>query len=103
MARAYAAKVDRNQPEIIEALRKAGCTVTTLARVGSGCPDLLVGYQGRNHLLEVKDGELPPSGQKLTPWQVDWHRDWRGSSCVVNSIPAALAAVGIIPVKGQIS
>lgn len=38
-----AAKVDKNQPEIVEALRAEGAVVQHLHAVGVGCPDLLVG------------------------------------------------------------
>lgn len=98
-----AARIDANQPEIIDALRKAGASVVSLSAVGMGVPDLLVGYQGRNHLLEVKDGSKPPSAQKLTPFQESWLDNWRGNAAVVNSVEAAFAAIGIIPVKGRIS
>lgn len=98
-----AAKVDANQPEIVAALRKAGCSVSSLAMVGMGVPDVLVGYQGRNHLLEIKDGNKPPSAQKLTEMEQRWIDNWRGNVAVVNSVEAAFAAVGIIPVVGQIS
>jgi|GEM_PF-5567154 len=55
------ARIDRNQPEIVEALRKLGASVQPLHTAHDGIPDLLVGYQGRNFLLEVKDGTKPPS------------------------------------------
>lgn len=90
-----AAKIDRNQPEIVAALRKAGCTVESLAAVGNGVTDLLVGRAGINYLLEVKDGEKPPSERKLTPDQVVWHGNWQGQKCVVNNIEEALRAVGL--------
>ena len=61
-----AAKVDANQKQIVTALRQAGCTVQSLATVGKGCPDLIVGCQGRNFLLEIKDGSKPPSARQLT-------------------------------------
>jgi len=54
-------------------------------------------------LLEVKDGSKPPSAQKLTQQQEEWHRDWRGHRVVVNSPEAALTAIGAIAVRGQIS
>ena len=41
-----AARIDRNQPEIVKALRQVGAHVTSLAAVGDGVPDLLVGFQG---------------------------------------------------------
>jgi len=90
-----AAKVDANQPEIVAALRKAGCTVEHLHAVGAGCPDLLVGYRGHNYLVEVKDGAKPPSARKLTPDQVKWHGSWRGSVTVACNVSEAFEAVGI--------
>lgn len=97
-----AAKVDANQRQVVAALRGAGASVQLLHAVGEGCPDLLVGHQGKNFLLEVKDGAKPPSAQKLTPQQEIWHRDWRGQRVVVNSPEAALAAIGVIAIVGTI-
>lgn len=97
-----AAKVDANQREVVAALRAAGASVQLLHAVGEGCPDLLVGYKGLNMLLEVKDGSKPPSAQKLTPQQEEWHRDWRGHRVVVNSPEAALTAIGAIAIVGKI-
>lgn len=96
-----AAKVDANQAEIVAALRAVGATVQPLHAVGQGCPDLLVGYRGINFLLEVKDGEKPPSARKLTPDQVSWHDTWRGSSWVVMNPKMALQVIGAL--KGEIS
>ena len=88
-----AAKVDANQGEIVTALRGIGATVQPLHGVGSGCPDLLAGYRGRNLLIEVKDGSKPPSARKLTPDQTEWHAGWKGQVCVVDSIDDALRVV----------
>ena len=52
-----AARIDRNQPEIVDALRKRGASVALLHTAHDGIPDLLVGYKGKNFLLEVKDGQ----------------------------------------------
>lgn len=87
-------KIDRNQPEIIRALRAVGAIVQPLSAVGCGVPDLLVGYRGRNHLLEVKDGARPPSERTLTPDQVEWHGRWRGEVRVVYDALDALLAIG---------
>lgn len=89
------ARVDDNQAEIVAALRGVGASVELLHRVGGGCPDLLVGYRGRNFLIEVKDGAKPPSARTLTPQQQDWHAGWRGCAEVVIDVPAALAAIGV--------
>jgi len=90
-----AAKVDANQSAIVAALRRAGASVQPLHAVGAGCPDLLVGHQGRNLLLEVKDGAKPPSARGLTPHQVEWHIIWRGHYAIVESVEQALAAIGV--------
>lgn len=88
-----AAKVDENQAEIVHALRCIGCSVQVLSSVGKGVPDLLVGFQGINVLMEVKDGNKPPSARKLTTDQVIWHGDWRGQVSVVDSPDRAMAVV----------
>lgn len=90
------AKVDANQREIVEALRKAGCSVQTLAAVGAGVPDLLVGFRGQTYLIEVKDPAKPPSHRRLTDKQVAWHGSWQGDPVqIVKSPEEALVAVGL--------
>lgn len=96
-----ASKVDRNQSEIVAALRQLGCSVQTLHAVGEGCPDLMVGWQGKTYVLEVKDGLKRPSGRKLTDAQQVWHSQWRGQVATVNSVKDALEAIGI-PFRGVI-
>ena len=88
-----AARTDANQAAIVRALEALGCTVQSLAAVGGGVPDLLIGWRGMCLLFEVKDGAKPPSERKLTPDQVLWHRDWRGQVAVVESVEDALQAV----------
>lgn len=90
-----AAKVDDNQAEIVDALRTVGASVQSLAAVGVGVPDLLVGFRLNTYLLEVKDGKKPPSKRELTEDQILWHIDWTGGPCVVvTSVGEALAAIG---------
>lgn len=84
------AKVDANQTEIIKALRAVGASVAPTHQVGKGFPDLVVGYKGRNILMEIKDGNKPPSQRKLTPDEVDWHDKWRGRVVIVNNVKEAL-------------
>ncbi len=83
------ARTDNNQTEIVAVLRNAGASVQSLATVGGGCPDLLVGYRGVNYLLEVKRG-----GGKLTPDQEEWFLAWDGLAEVVRTPEDALAAIG---------
>jgi Holliday junction resolvase len=85
-----AAKTDSNQTEVVSALRQAGASVQSLAATGKGVPDLLVGYQGINYLMEVKDGNKVPSAQKLSIDQEHWHSVWRGTVHIVKSIDEAL-------------
>ena len=92
-----AAKIDANQPAIVGALRNAGATVYSLAAVGQGIPDLLVGYAGKTALLEVKDGSKPPSARQLTPDQQTWHQTWTGGTlAVVPDVEAALRVLAVM-------
>jgi Holliday junction resolvase len=92
-----AAKIDANQEQVVDALRAVGATVQTLATVGKGVPDLLVGYQGKTLLLEVKDGRKPPSARKLSEDQLKWHGAWRGGPlAVVDGPDAALRMLGVL-------
>jgi hypothetical protein len=68
------ARVDANQAEIVEALREAGCFVQSLATIGKGCPDIMVGRGMKWHVMEIKDGTKPPSARKLTPDEERWHQ-----------------------------
>jgi hypothetical protein len=60
-------KIDRNQIEIVAALRQIGAWVQSVADVGNGCPDLLVAYHGRVFLVEVKADK-----GKLTADEAAW-------------------------------
>ena len=91
------AKVDGNHGEIVDALRRAGASVTSLAAVGKGVPDLLVGHAGRTALVEVKDGSLPPSARGLTIDQQIWHAEWRGGTlAVVCDVESALRVLKVM-------
>ena len=69
MKRGWAKKTDANQQDIVDDLRKLGCTVVDLSSVGQGCPDLLVGIRGFTILMEVKNER---GRNKLTPQQERW-------------------------------
>lgn len=86
-------KVDRNQPAIVRALRNAGATVQSLAEIGGGCPDLLVGFRGKNFVMEVKDGDAKPSQRRLTDDEVKWHVNWNGDVRVVTCVEEAVIAL----------
>ena len=91
------ARVDGNHAAIVAALRRAGCSVQSLAMIGDGAPDLLIGIAGANYLVEVKDGGKPPSKRRLTPDEATWHGAWCGQVAVVATIDEALAVIGCNP------
>jgi len=80
-----ALRLDANHDQIVEAALAMGASVQSLVAVGAGCPDLLLGYCGRNLLIEVKDGRKPQSARGLTDAERFWHGKWRGSVAVVES------------------
>lgn len=81
-----AAKIDANQGAIVEALRKVGAKVHYIKEP----VDLVVGFRGRNVLLEVKN----ESGRdELTQAQKDFIAGWPGEVHVVRDVPQALTAV----------
>ncbi len=74
----HAARVDANQAEIVEAMRKAGASVFIV-----GLPvDLLVGYAGKTALVEVKTltGKRNPKPSRHTQFQKDFMLDWKGGT-----------------------
>lgn len=85
----YAARVDANQSEIVEAMRKAGASVWII-----GLPvDLLIGHQGRTALVEVKTltGKLAPKASRHTALQKNFMLDWRGGTvATVTDVQGAL-------------
>lgn len=89
-------RIDNNQPDIVKVLRQAGASVAVTSNAGKGFPDIVVGYLGVNLLMEIKDGEKPPSQRKLTPDEQKFKDNWLGTYIVVNSVNDALSALEII-------
>lgn len=98
------ARTDNNHAEIVEALRAKGWEVLSLAPLGGGAPDILIGRSlgiehsddGTKHteywdfkLVEIKDGAKSPSRQKLTDAEIEFHKRW--PVIVLRSIEDALA------------
>ena len=90
-----AAKRDDNHAEIRDNLRDIpGVVVADTGSRGGGFPDLVVGYRGVIYLLEVKDGNKPPSKRRLTPDEQKFFNDWGGYPVyVVNSTQEAIDAI----------
>lgn len=78
-------KVDANQPKLVAQIRKLGATVKVVSQLKRFC-DIVVGYQGKNYLIEIKDPDKPPSQRKLTPDEIDFHMEWEGQIDVVHTI-----------------
>lgn len=78
MARRRAARTDANQTEVISAFRDEGCSVADTSDVGEGFLDIVVGLDGINVLVEIKDGSKPPSARKLTEPQRKFTGAWAG-------------------------
>jgi hypothetical protein len=88
----YAKARDTNEAEIVRELRAVGATVVLLDQP----VDLLVGFRGRNFLLEVKQPIGPRGGSShsaLTSDQIEFFQLWRGEVIVVRSPEAALQAI----------
>jgi hypothetical protein len=109
MTHRRAARRDNAESPIVEALRSVGASVTFVSV--PGVPDLLVGYQGRTLLLEVKEPLGPKGGNRgrgtgaarlsaggdgtLSAEQLAWWAEWKGSPPVIVRTPAeALKAIG---------
>ena len=81
----YAASVDENQSEIVNALRRIGCQVLAIGKP----VDLLVGFRSLNFLLEIKQ-----VGQKVrTKQQSDFIKYWPGQVRVVHTAEEAIELV----------
>lgn len=89
-------RVDDNHSEIVKGLRAVGATVRSTASLGSGFPDLAVGWKGSTYLLEVKDGRKPASKRKLTPDEEKFHMEWNGHAAIIGSLDEALREIGAI-------
>ncbi len=91
-------RTDANQTEVVEGLRKIGCSVAVTSAVGDGFPDIVVGRtdingEKKNWLVEIKDGNKPPSKRRISPDQIEFHGQWRGQIAVVNSLDEAINLV----------
>lgn len=86
-------KTDRNHSSIVRDLRSVGASVQSLASIGKGCPDILVGFRGRNFIFEIKDPEQPPSKRSLTRYEAGWHEGWKGQVGTVETFSQILEII----------
>jgi hypothetical protein len=85
-----AARRDDNEKQIIDALRRCGAYVKAIN--DDGTFDLLVAYNNRTFLIEIKDGAKSPSARKLTDAEQKFHDEWPNDNLfIVNTVDEALA------------
>ena len=68
----YANKIDKNQNEIVNNLRSIGFSVW-LTNGKQGKPDMVVAYQGKTAVVEVKT-----TTGKQRPAQKEFQLNWKG-------------------------
>lgn len=83
-----APRTDGNHKAVIKALRDAGASVASTHGVHKGFPDCVVGIpttpgDGETYLVEIKDGAKTVSRRTLTPDQVKFVEQWKGSPVVI--------------------
>ena len=91
----YAARVDANQAEIVDAVRKAGATVWVI-----GLPvDTVWGFAGKTALVEIKTkvGKKSPHAAKHTELQKRFMAEWRGGTvATVTDVDGALRLLEVM-------
>ncbi len=83
-------RVDGNQVCITNDLQMLSCSVQDLSMVGRGCPDIIVGFQNKNYLFEIKNIK-----GKLNQRQQHWHALWQGQVSVIRTLEDAIEIIGI--------
>lgn len=79
-------KTDANQKDIMDKLRLIPhLSVFSTHIIGKGFPDIIIGYKGKNYMVEIKDGAKWKSQQKLTTDELLFHMKWKGQICTCNS------------------
>jgi Holliday junction resolvase len=85
-----AKRVDINQKQLFKDLRKLGCVVTDLSKVGKGVPDILVSYQNHWYVFEIKNPEQAKSNQQLTKDEQRWVNRQKAPVYIITDIGDAI-------------
>jgi hypothetical protein len=93
-----AARVDDNQPEIVEALRRFGAAVLITSQLKNAF-DILVAYRGQLYVVEIKDGKLPPSARKLTSGELKCKAMFEAVGVTYHVIKSVEQAINLINEK----
>jgi len=73
-------KPDRNHQEIIKFIRSIGGVVLDCKSLKNAF-DILVGYKGKLYIIEIKDGQKPPSQRKLTKGEIQCREMFESVGC----------------------
>ncbi len=89
-------KVDANQNELVELWRGFGAVAIPV----SGDPevgfDVILAFRGKISLVEVKDGNKPPSKQKLTPGELKRKEELESVECKLDIVTTPEEAVALL-------
>ena len=93
-------RIDANQPQIIEDLRKLGFLAAVTSDLGRGFPDIVVGDPRTLtvYLFEVKN---PEERWGLTKLEIKFHALWHGMVYVIETTEMALALMGYGATSGS--
>jgi hypothetical protein len=83
---------DDNHNDIVRTIKQIpGLDVIDLRDIGiKGVPDILIGYRGKNYLVEIKTNT-----GRMSPEQAEHHHNWPGQTSVAWSIEAVLRIIGL--------
>lgn len=84
-----AARRDKNESGIVEMLKAIpGLSIAVVNH--KAIPDLILGWQDQNYLIEIKD-----KAGKLTPDQVEFHQAWNGQIAICRTLEEVLEVLNI--------
>jgi hypothetical protein len=83
------ARVDANQKEIVQQLRKLNISVLHTHQLGK--------------MVELKDGNKTKSQQRLTPDEVEFQSKWQGNYAVCNSLEQILSVIDYVDEGGVVT
>lgn len=87
-----AARKDANHNAVASEFERLGCSFIDLSGTPCGF-DGAAGYGGLSIMVEIKDGEKPPSARKLTPNEEKVHARWTGGKRLVMNMDDVAATV----------
>jgi len=85
-----AKRTDANQNAIVSMFRQLGWSVAITSALGGGFPDIVIGKNRISMIIEIKDGDKPPSARKLTEAEQKFKDVWRGQYDIVETMDDVL-------------